>query len=218
VKQRRLFALVVLVVTVVLLVAVLSGFKLYGDAVTENERESLQASADSTATQLDALLTERIQMVQLLGADSELQTVLGADSSGQVSRTTLQRFISVTEFQGVSLIDADGRMVAIESQGLSESNRTTLIGSDFSDREYFQRAMGGETYVSEPVAAETGNFIVTVSVPLEENGTVVGTLVVGFAMTTFGHGPFPVTRLTKRLWEWWHRPWFAGRDRRGRGR
>jgi len=44
----------------------------------------------------------------------------------------------------------------------------------------------------------------------------VGTLAVGFAMTMLGHGPFPVTRLTKRLWSWWHRPWFAGRDRRGR--
>ncbi|ELZ25648.1 hypothetical protein C475_09324 [Halosimplex carlsbadense 2-9-1] len=46
----------------------------------------------------------------------------------------------------------------------------------------------------------------------------VGTLVVGFAMTMLGQGPFPVTRLTKRLWQWWHRPWFAGSDRRGRGR
>jgi hypothetical protein len=46
----------------------------------------------------------------------------------------------------------------------------------------------------------------------------LGTLAVGFAMTMLGHGPFPVTRLTKRLWEWWHRPWFTGRNRRGRGR
>ncbi|WP_135362805.1 hypothetical protein [Halosimplex halophilum] len=46
----------------------------------------------------------------------------------------------------------------------------------------------------------------------------LGTLAVGFSMTLLGHGPFPVTRLTKRLWEWWHRPWFAGRNRRGRGR
>jgi len=43
----------------------------------------------------------------------------------------------------------------------------------------------------------------------------VGTLVVGSVMTVLGHGPFPVTRATKRLWQWWHRPWFAGR-RRGR--
>ncbi|WP_415382860.1 hypothetical protein [Halosimplex sp. TS25] len=42
----------------------------------------------------------------------------------------------------------------------------------------------------------------------------VGTLAVGFALTTLGHGPFPVTRATKRVWQWWHRPWFTGR--RGR--
>jgi|GEM_PF-1497095 len=44
----------------------------------------------------------------------------------------------------------------------------------------------------------------------------VGTLTVGFATTMLGHGPFPVTRATKRLWSWWNRPWFAGRNRRGR--
>ncbi|WP_436923675.1 hypothetical protein [Halosimplex amylolyticum] len=36
----------------------------------------------------------------------------------------------------------------------------------------------------------------------------VGTLTVGFALTMLGHGPFPVTRATKRVWQWWNRPWF----------
>ncbi|WP_123537258.1 type I phosphoribosyltransferase [Halosimplex salinum] len=43
-----------------------------------------------------------------------------------------------------------------------------------------------------------------------------GTLTVGFVATLLGHGPFPATRATKRIWQWWHRPWFTGR--RGRGR
>ena len=43
----------------------------------------------------------------------------------------------------------------------------------------------------------------------------VGTLALGFVLTMVGHGPFPVTRATKRVWQWWHRPWFTGR-RRGR--
>lgn len=36
----------------------------------------------------------------------------------------------------------------------------------------------------------------------------VGTLTVGFALTKVGHGPFPVTRATKRIYRWWSRSWF----------
>jgi len=36
--------------------------------------------------------------------------------------------------------------------------------------------MAGETYLSDPVTAESGNEIVTVSTPIRHNGTVVGTL------------------------------------------
>jgi hypothetical protein len=179
VKLRNLFAVVLVLVTVVLLVAVVSGFQLYESAVSENEMESLEATAESTATQLDALLSERIRTVELLGTDPVISRGL-TDSrpaaSDEPQRQTLQRFIDSTEYQGVSIIDAEGRMVAIESAGLTEANRSRLVGQDFSDRTYFQRAMSGESYVSEPVEAQTGNFIVTVSVPIEREGTVVGTL------------------------------------------
>ncbi|WP_128224937.1 PAS domain-containing protein [Halobacteriaceae archaeon SHR40] len=178
-KLRNLFAVVLLLVTVVLLVAVVSGFQLYGSAVSENEMESLEATAEATATQLDALLSERIQTVELLGTDPVVSEGLpepSATDSDADQRQTLQRFIDSTEYQGVSIIDADGRMVAIESDGLTDANRIQLLGTNFSDRTYFQQAIAGEPHVSEPVEAETGNFIVTVSVPIERDGTVVGTL------------------------------------------
>ncbi|MFW6434883.1 MAG: PAS domain S-box protein, partial [Halovenus sp.] len=178
-KLRQLFAVVLVLVTVVLLVAVVTGFQLYGSAVSENEVESLSSTAESTATQLDALLSERIRTVELLGTDPVVSRELADDQrSGldETRRQTLQRFVDSTEYQGVSVIDAEGRMVAIESEGLTEANRSQLLGQDFSDRTYFQEAISGEIHVSEPVKAETGNFIVTISVPIERNGTVVGTL------------------------------------------
>ena len=178
-KLRNLFAVVLVLVTVVLLVAVVSGFQLYGSAVSENEKESLEATAESTASQLDALLSERLRTVELLGTDPVLSRGLTGSQlpdSEEQRRQTMQRFIQSTEYQGVSVIDAEGRMVAIESDGLTEANRSQLLGRDFSDRTYFQQAISGESHVSEPVEAETGNFIVTVSVPIERDGTAVGTV------------------------------------------
>ncbi|WP_336325877.1 PAS domain S-box protein [Halovenus sp. HT40] len=169
-RLRRAFAIVVALVAVVLGVAVVSGFQLYEDAVSEQEQESLETTAEATATQLDGLLAERTRTIQLYATDPTVR------NDTQHRRVTLQRLVQQTPYQGISVIMAEGEMVAIESKGLTEQNRTALLGSDFSDRTYFQRAMAGETYVSEPVEAATGNLIVTVSTPIRDDDEIVGTL------------------------------------------
>lgn len=169
-RLRHAFVLVLAVVTVVLGLAVLSGFALYDSAVEENRVDSLETTAETTAVQVDGLLSERSRTVELQARDPVL---LGpADQR----RDALSRFVETTSFQGVSVLDRDGRMVAIDSVGLSSADRDSLIGTDLSDRTYFQRAISGESYVSEPVQAETGNFIVTLSQPVEDDGEIVGTL------------------------------------------
>jgi len=75
-----------------------------------------------------------------------------------------------------------------------------------------------DALVPSAVAALTVLFLATDSAVDASNPYVlsagagglvfVGTLVVGFALTMAGHGPFPVTRATKRVWQWWNRPWF----------
>lgn len=169
-RLRRAFAIVIALVAVVLGVAVISGFQLYEDAVSEQKQESLETSAEATATQLDGLLAERTRTIQLHATDPTMR------NDSQHRRESLQRIVQQTPYQGISIITADGEMVAIESKGLTERNRTALLGSGFSDRTYFQRAMAGETYVSAPVEAETDNHIVTVSTPIRDDGEIIGTL------------------------------------------
>jgi PAS domain S-box-containing protein len=169
-RLRQAFAVVVVLVAIVLGAAVISGFQLYEGAVTEREQQSLQTTADATATQFDGLLAERVRTIELFAANSHMM------NASEHRRTILQRLIRETPYQGVSVIRADGIMHAIESEGLSEANRTALLGQDFSNRTYFQRAMTGKTYVSEPVQAETDNHIITVSTPIRVGGEVVGTL------------------------------------------
>ncbi|MXR51143.1 PAS domain-containing protein [Halovenus sp. WSH3] len=169
-RLRRAFAIVIALVAIVLGVAVVSGFQLYEGAVSEQEQQSLETTAEATATQIEGLLAERSRTIELSASDP-----LMANASER-RRAALRRIVRQTPYQGISVIDANGTMTAIESRGLSEENRSALLGQDFSDRTYFQRAMDGETYVSEPVEAETGNLIVTVSAPITRDGEPVGTL------------------------------------------
>ncbi|EMA38711.1 sensor histidine kinase [Halobiforma nitratireducens] len=169
-RLRRIFVAVLVIVAIVFGVAVVSGFQLYADAATTQERESLAATADSTAVQLDASLDERTRTVALQARDP---AVMGADDERSES---LQRFVDVTEYQGISVIDENATMLALESEGLSETERTELVGSSFADREYVQAGLAGQRHVSDPVEAETGNHIVTVAVPVERDGDVVATV------------------------------------------
>ncbi|WP_135364576.1 sensor histidine kinase [Halosimplex halophilum] len=174
-RLRTRFVLALALVTLVLSATSLVGFVLYRDAVVGQERTELAHSADSVASQLDAVLAEKERQVQLWG---EAPSLVEHGSPSQAAR--LQSFVETTEFSGASVIAANGTMTALYAEGLSASARERVVGRQFDERTYFRRAMAGETYVSDPVRAETGNLIVTVSTPLRRAGETVGTFNAAF--------------------------------------
>ena len=174
-RLRTRFALALALVALVLSATSLAGFVLYRDAVVAQERTDLAHSAESVATQLDAVLTEKERQVQLWGRAPSL---VDHGSTPQTAR--LQSFVRTTEFSGASVIAANGTMTALYSRGLSQAEQERIVGGRFDERTYFRRAMSGETYVSDPVRAETGNLIVTVSTPLYRSGRIVGTFNAAF--------------------------------------
>lgn len=174
-RLRTRFVLALVLVALVLSATSLVGFVLYRDAVVAQERTELAHSAESVATQLDAVLAERERQVELWGSSPSL-----VDHGSQPQAARLGSFVQTTEFSGASVIAANGTMTALYSAGLDATARDRLVGQQFGDRTYFQRAMTGETYVSDPVRAETGNLIVTVSTPLRRSGEVVGTFNAAF--------------------------------------
>jgi len=170
-KLKHLYGVFFAVVIFVLVGAVLTGFGLYGNAVGQNINEQVNQSAKQKATQLDSILVERTQTVEV---QAGAQRLLVADDRNR-SRT-LERFVTTTPFDGVSVIDSNGTMLAIEARGLNQSQQRKVVGKDFSDRQYVQQALSGHPYVSEPVEAETGRFIVTISVPIEREDEIKGTV------------------------------------------
>jgi len=174
-RLRTRFAVALVVVAVVLSVTTLVGFTLYRDAIVTQERTDLSRTSESVAGQLQAVLDEKREIVRLWAQNRE---VSGHGTARQDA--ALATFVRTTAFSGVSVMRANGTMAAIESRGLDERGERELVGRSFADRTYFQRAMDGETYVSDPVDAESGNLIVTISTPLVERGETVGTFNAAF--------------------------------------
>jgi signal transduction histidine kinase len=167
--RTALFAFL-LVLGLVLSGTVYAGFALHKQDITDREQASVTTAAETIATDIDNRLRERTQTAEFAAG-----TLFHTDDDSVHSHRTVHSFVERTSFDGASVIDANGTMRAIAISNASAAERQQLVGKDFSDRTYFQRAVAGETYVSDPVEADSGNLIVTISVPVRENGTVVAT-------------------------------------------
>ncbi|WP_459191704.1 sensor histidine kinase [Halosimplex sp. J119] len=174
-RLRTRFAVALGVLALVLSATTLAGFVLYRDAVANHERDELAQSSESVASQLDAVLVEKQRQVRLW-----VESPGVADHGSVRQQAQVESFAQMTDFNGASVIAANGTMMALYSDGLSPVDRDRIVGNYFGDRTYFRRAMAGETYVSDPVRADTGNLVITVSTPVYEGEVVVGTFNAAF--------------------------------------
>jgi len=106
---------------------------------------------------------------------SELELAAETDMIKSLDNKRMYPFISLVNersevLETVFMTDTAGDVI---SHTTSES-----IGSDYSDREYIQAALKGESVFSEVLISKaTGNRIVVVAVPVKDNkGTVIGVL------------------------------------------
>jgi len=174
-RLRSRLALALLVTAVVLSATSLVGFSLYREAVTDQERAGLQQTSDGVATQLETLLAEKSDVVRLWAQQPELE------AHGTITqRGSLSTFVRQTAFSGASVVDANGTMTEIYSEGLSRETESELVGQSFRHRRYVREALDGNTHVSDPVEADSGNRIVTISTPIYGTTGVVGTFNAAF--------------------------------------
>ncbi|QCC46530.1 ATP-binding protein [Halobellus limi] len=174
---KRAFLVSILVVGIVLSAAVFVGFQEYKDTLYEHEQRGVDHAAEHVGSALETQLSSLRRTVSIAATNPEV-----ADHGSAAQRRALSAFVERSEFSGVSVIAANGTMTNIVSN-VSEERRDALVGSDFGDRTYHQRAMNGTTYVSDPVAADSGNHIITVSTPIHRDGRIVGTMNAAFHLS-----------------------------------
>jgi len=168
-RLRTALWLFLLVLGVVLSGTVYAGFALHKADITDRETETTHIAAETIAADIDSRLSERMRSVQFAASAVGLP-----DEDTRHQQQKLDAFVTETSFDGASLVDANGTMRAIAVSNVPQSESDRLVGRDFGDRRYVQRALAGDVFVSEPVEADSGNLIVTISAPMRANGTIVG--------------------------------------------
>ena len=166
-QLRRKFLLVFVLVMMTIAGVLAFTFDSQRSAAVSDAQTNVEERAGLIAATVDSQLEEKQQTIAIAADNPEL-----ANHGTQEQQRALERLRLQTHFEGVSVVDANGTMVAIES----ENTEADVVGEDYSNREYVTRALEGELYVSEPLTAETGNRIVVVSGPIYQNGEIVGTV------------------------------------------
>lgn len=177
-RLRTTFAITLLLLGAVLSGIVYAGFTEHKADITSQERTALETGAETAATDIGARLGEKQQTVDLWAANDAI-----ADHGSERQRAAIATFRRKTDFDGVSVVDRNGTMVAIDAADLDRENESRLVGMDVSDRPYVRASLDGDRYISSPFAAASGNYIVTITAPIRNDGRVVGVLVGAFHLT-----------------------------------
>ncbi|MFZ5428138.1 MAG: methyl-accepting chemotaxis protein [Thermodesulfobacteriota bacterium] len=112
-------------------------------------------------------------LVVLEAGNEKIVRLLGPDGGDeQVRKAGIDVLVSISKFdesvQGVNLLSPKGDVLA-SSDPQSKGN--------FSDRDYFKKAMQGEANVSEPLLSRiTGKPVVLVAAPVRQGDKVLGVL------------------------------------------
>ncbi len=154
-------------ITVCLMATVLAALVLVGSAsITLNYRSTL-ATVEQMMSQTATLAASRVE--QELSAYKNVATDTGLvsqladpDVPLEEKQAVIDERVVLHDFQRGNVIGADGISI--------------FDGKDYSDREYVQEAMQGNTYVSEPLISKiTGELSIMVAAPLySAEGNIAG--------------------------------------------
>lgn len=157
------------IVSAIILMAVIPSVILQTVSIVNSVRSSL-SNANSTMSELCEATSERIHY--------QLQSYINvAETAG------CNPYFS---YNNVSAADKKKVLDALAaSEGFERGNiigpdgRSIFDGTNFSERDYYQKAMSGETYISDPLLSKiTGKYAVIVAAPLWKDG-ISGSTVAG---------------------------------------
>ena len=159
-KLMILMGLVVLVVCVSLSTLAYRDGK---EAVIESLKQSMLELSKQIANTVKGSLQEEIKELEALAARNDIK-----DSSVSIEEK-VRVLKEETERIGCT------RLNIINENGIATNGDGETY--DYGDREYFKKAMSGETYVTDPIVSlKTGELVIIYAVPIKENNKVTGVL------------------------------------------
>ena len=125
------------------------------------------------------MMQQALELAAPLAADraaQELNTYrTAAEDLGMVSKLS-DDMVSIADKEAL-INDWAERYGMVRGNLLDTSGKSLLDGNDYSDREYFQHAIQGESWISTPtISRVTGELSIMVAAPVWEDGIDGGTI------------------------------------------
>ncbi|MFD0589936.1 methyl-accepting chemotaxis protein [Paenibacillus sp. GCM10027627] len=172
-----------------LIIAVLAGtsvlmFTFGADLLLVKSKDEMKANADRMGENLSNLVEMENQIIYLVSVHQEFEDLLKLRASGTLSddqffssqnplyKQTIETLEqSMKQAKGklsFAILDKEGTIVA--------SSNPESLNTSRSDRDYYQQAIKGESYISDVLQSKsTGKFIVVFAIPIfDDNGNVLG--------------------------------------------
>lgn len=161
IRGKILVSVLSLVIISLLLLGVVSVALNY-TSTNSTLKQTLTETAIITAERVEWQITAYKNIVMEMGATPQLANP------------------NVSNEEKIAIIDNKMEYYGLQRGNLLDENGISIYnGTDYSDRVYFQAALKGETYISEPVISKvTGEMTIVICAPLWENGAL-GTKVIG---------------------------------------
>ncbi len=162
IKQRLIVSVGVLVLAVCLVLGIGSYYAASGVLESTTETNLKEIAKQSSGT-ISSLVSGNLKEINAIAAREDLE---------DTKRTPEEKVAILTkEVERIGCL----RMAYIETNG--ESYSTNGKSQNLSDREYFTKAMAGESSVTDPsIGKSTGELLVFYGAPIKSNGQVVGVL------------------------------------------
>lgn len=157
-----------LVVISLAVMGIISSFLNYYS--TQNTlKQTMKEQAETTAEVIEFRLKAEMNLVEVIGSIARLSN---PDVSAEQKRDLLEAYKVNYDWETIMITDENG----LDRLG---------TGIDISDREYFGKALKGETVISDPIySRETNNLVITLAAPLWKDGKQ-NTSTVGVVMAAF---------------------------------
>jgi len=181
--RTKLAVLSLLLATVPILLASVAVSLLFADNARQRALLSMEHEGQASVQLLDARLTEGQAFVRVLGLAPAL-AYFAARPTDPTLRDAASRLLRAATdkdkyYESIAIVDKTGRIILSSVAG--------DIGSDVSVRPYFQKAMQGVTYTSDPsVSIITNRPAIFYSAPIQDpSGQVLAVVRIRAALEDF---------------------------------
>ncbi|BCN31560.1 methyl-accepting chemotaxis protein [Anaeromicropila herbilytica] len=133
------------------------------NALEKTQELSLSSVVSQSSKIVEARISEQKIIIENI---ANLTRIKDIKQSPEARLANIQDVITRHNYIKVGIADLDGNVIM--------SNHTS---TNISDREYFQKALKGETNVSDPLMSKTeGKMVVVFATPLKVDGKIVGVI------------------------------------------